>query len=67
MLYSAARFFLEYLRGDYTDLIWGLFKSAQMTSLFAFTISLIVFVYLSWQQAHSQVRNDKQPGKKNKK
>ena len=46
MLYSAARFFLEYLRGDYNELVLGLFKSAQMTSLVAFTIALFFFVWL---------------------
>ena len=67
MLYSAARFFLEYLPGDYSDLIWGIFKSAQMTSLFAFTSSLIIFVYLSWQQYQSPANIDKRAGKKGKK
>ena len=46
MLYSAARFFLEYLRGDYNELVLGLFKSAQMTSLCAFSIALIIFILL---------------------
>ena len=36
MLYSLVRFFLEYLRGDYTGLIMGVFKSAQMTSVIGF-------------------------------
>jgi len=45
MLYSTARFFLEFLRGDYTNLVFGLFKSAQMTSLVAFTLAAIFFVY----------------------
>lgn len=46
MLYSLARFFLEYLRGDYTNLVLGIFKSAQMTSVCAFTIALISFIWL---------------------
>lgn len=46
MLYSLARFFLEYLRGDYTELWLGIFKSAQMTSVIAFSLALIVYVYL---------------------
>ena len=46
MLYSAARFFLEYLRGDYNELVLGLFKSAQMTSLVAFAIALAFFLWL---------------------
>ena len=51
MLYSAARFFLEYLRGDYTNLVFGLFKSAQMTSVIAFTASLAVWLWLAWRHA----------------
>lgn len=50
MLYSAARFFLEYLRGDYTDLVMGVFKSAQMTSVIAFAASLAAFIYLACRQ-----------------
>ena len=46
MLYAAARFFLEYLRGDYTNLAFGLLKSAQMTSVVAFTIFLGIFIWL---------------------
>ncbi len=49
MLYSMARFFLEYLRGDYTQLVFGLFKSAQMTSLAAFTAAALVFLWLQWK------------------
>ena len=50
MLYATARFMLEYLRGDYTDLAFGLLKSAQMTSVIAFTIFLAIFIYLGWRQ-----------------
>ena len=46
MLYSLARFFLEYLRGDYTELILGMFKSAQMTSIVAFVMALSCFAGL---------------------
>lgn len=46
MLYSAARFFLEYLRGDYNELVFGIFKSAQTTGVIAFVLSLIAFIYL---------------------
>ena len=46
MLYSAARFFLEYLRGDYNEIVLGMFKSAQMTSLVAFAIAFGFFVWL---------------------
>lgn len=53
MLYSAARFFLEYLRGDYTELILGMFKSAQLTSIIAFTAALAVFAYLACKKKPS--------------
>lgn len=45
ILYSTARFFLEFLRGDYVNLTMGL-KSAQMTSLTVIIIGIIVFIYL---------------------
>ena len=46
MLYSAARFFLENFRGDYNNLIFDMFKSAQVTALIGFTIALIAFIWL---------------------
>lgn len=46
MLYSTARFFLEYLRGDYTELFGGFLKSAQITSVCGFIIALTAFVGL---------------------
>ena len=50
MLYSAARFFLEYFRGDYTQLVLGIFKSAQMTSVVAFSVSALIWLYLEWNR-----------------
>ena len=47
MLYSAARFFLENFRGDYNDLAFGILKSAQLTSVIAFTIFASVFIFFS--------------------
>lgn len=44
MLYSLLRFFLEFFRGDYGTLALGL-KSAQLTSLAAFSLSLAAFLY----------------------
>lgn len=44
MLYSLLRFFLEFLRGDYGTLLWGL-KSAQLTSLAAFTAAALFCLY----------------------
>lgn len=49
MLYSLARFGLEYLRGDYTDLVLGLFTSAQTTSVLVFAIAAIIFLYLQFR------------------
>lgn len=48
MLYAAARFFLENFRGDYTNLAFGLLKSAQMTSVIAFIIATGFFIYFGW-------------------
>ncbi len=47
ILYSAARFGLEYLRGDYVNLTFGL-KSAQMTSLVVIVVGIIIFFYLGY-------------------
>ena len=49
ILYSVARFFLEYLRGDYSAGI-GDFKSAQVTALIAAGIALCVFLYLEYKK-----------------
>ena len=46
MLYSTARFVLEFFRGDYTTPVLGVLKSAQLTAAIAFTIALIAFVAL---------------------
>ena len=53
MLYSIARFFLEYLRGDYTDLVFGIFKSAQMTAVLAFVVAGSAFIYLNKKKSIS--------------
>ncbi|CUH94128.1 putative membrane protein [Propionispora sp. 2/2-37] len=45
ILYSTARFFLEFLRGDYTTLLWGL-KSAQLTSLAVILIGTVLFCWV---------------------
>ena len=45
MLYAAARFFLEYLRGDYMNLAFGILKSAQVTSVVAFVAAAGAFIY----------------------
>lgn len=43
ILYSTARFFLEFLRGDYGTLVFGL-KSAQLTSLAIILIGIVLFI-----------------------
>ena len=45
MLYSLARFGLEFLRGDYANPVFLSFTSAQTTSLVAFILELIFFIY----------------------
>lgn len=52
MLYSAVRFGLEMLRGDYVEpWLFGL-KSAQATSLGFFLICLALFVYCGYVEKH---------------
>lgn len=46
ILYSIARFFLEFLRGDYVNPVIGGLKSAQVTSLIVICIGVIVFITL---------------------
>lgn len=54
MLYSLARFGLEFLRGDYGALLWGL-KSAQLTALVAFFAALSAFVYFAYRKPQNAV------------
>lgn len=53
ILYSAARFFLEFLRGDYINLTMGL-KSAQMTSLIVMIVGVCVFIYFGYLDKKQQ-------------
>jgi phosphatidylglycerol:prolipoprotein diacylglycerol transferase len=48
MLYSTLRFFLEFFRGDYGTLLWGL-KSAQLTALAGFTVAAVLLVYFHFK------------------
>lgn len=48
-LYSLLRFNMEYLRGDYTDLYWGL-KSAQITALIFFVAATRRFLWAGWKE-----------------
>ena len=53
ILYSTARFFLEFLRGDYVNLTLGL-KSAQMTSLIVIVVGICLFIYLGYLEKKNQ-------------
>ena len=53
ILYSAARFFLEFLRGDYVNLTMGL-KSAQMSSLIVMIVGVCVFIYFGYLDKKQQ-------------
>ncbi len=54
ILYSAARFCLEFLRGDYVNLTMGL-KSAQMTSLIVMIVGICLFIYFGYLDKKQQV------------
>ena len=45
ILYSVARFFLEYFRGDYAEPVLGLFTSAQTTSLVAVVLGAAAWIW----------------------
>ncbi len=53
MLYSAVRFFLEMLRGDYAEPWLGELTSAQASSLAFFIIALFLFIYCAWKGKRS--------------
>ena len=53
ILYSAARFCLEFLRGDYVNLTMGL-KSAQMTSLIVMIVGICLFIYFGYLDKRQQ-------------
>lgn len=56
MLYSAARFGLEFLRGDYAEKVFLFMTSAQTTSFIAFTAALIFFFILE-RKKYKQPQN----------
>lgn len=56
MLYSLARFALEFLRGDYAEKVLGFMTSAQTTSFFAFLIAIICFIGLELHQHRQQTQ-----------
>ena len=63
MLYSLARFALEYLRGDYTEKYFGLFTSAQTGSLAFGAIALVFFLWLGLRKSHEMVKCPSPPQK----
>lgn len=66
VLYSFARFFLEFLRGDYGTLAFGL-KSAQLTSLTVIIVGIALFVWVGLKgEKISQPAAMAPPLKKNK-
>lgn len=60
MLYSAARFGLEFLRGDYAEQIFLFMTSAQTTSFIAFTVAFFVFLVLEIKK-HKRQKNSTLP------
>ena len=46
MLYSLARFALEFLRGDYAEPVLGTLHSAQVTALVGFLLALLAMIFL---------------------
>jgi phosphatidylglycerol:prolipoprotein diacylglycerol transferase len=56
MLYSTARFFLEFFRGDYTAPVLGLLHSAQMTSVVCFALAAAAFLYLQSRRRGKEAR-----------
>lgn len=60
ILYSAARFCLEFLRGDYVNLTMGL-KSAQMTSLIVMIVGICLFIYFGYLDKKQQTIAESAP------
>lgn len=55
MLYSLARFGLEFLRGDYATPVFLSFTSAQTTSLVAFILAGMAFIYCRYKYPVNKV------------
>ncbi len=58
ILYSVARFFLEYFRGDYTDPVLGLFTSAQTTSAVAVILGVIAWLWFGMREKNTKKNAD---------
>lgn len=66
ILYSIERFFLEFLRGDYSEPVFLGFSSAQTTSLVFILIAAIVFIFLQFKPIQT-IKPTKPTFKKQKK
>jgi len=44
ILYSAGRFVLEYLRGDYRGTIFNIFSTSQFIGIFTFILGIVLFI-----------------------
>ena len=60
-LYSAARFCLEFLRGDYTEKVFGLLTSAQTTSAVLMLLSLLAFGYAALYERNQRKKRRRSP------
>lgn len=56
VLYSLARFFLEFIRGDYGTLLFGL-KSAQLTSLVVVAVGILLFIWCGFNKKPDQPKS----------
>jgi phosphatidylglycerol:prolipoprotein diacylglycerol transferase len=61
ILYSVARFFLEYFRGDYTDPVLGLFTSAQTTSAVAVILGATAWFWFGVREKRSGIDTSTPP------
>lgn len=61
ILYSVARFFLEYFRGDYTDPVLGLFTSAQTTSAVAVILGTAAWIWFGVREKNAKKNADLPP------
>ena len=58
ILYSVARFFLEYFRGDYAEPVLGLFTSAQTTSAVAVILGIAAWIWFGVREKNAKKNAD---------
>ena len=61
ILYSVARFFLEYFRGDYAEPVLGLFTSAQTTSAVAVILGIASWIWFGVREKNAKKNADLPP------